>query len=677
MILGKIVGKTSTNEFHFVVDKPCQKFDYVQVGSKETQDVLAQILEIEKEKGSTIAKCGVVGYRSKKGLLNLRMPLEPGWEVNLATDAFVEKTLDLKADKYGAYIGVLDGRENIKVTLDLNKLISKHVAVLAKTGSGKSYFVSVLLEEVIERNIPIIVFDPHGEYASLRLPNQPDPRFERFGITAKGYGKRIVEYSPDVEKNPESKPLKLNKENLTGRELMHMLPAKLSGSQIGLLYAALKDVNTATDFDELLINLQLEENNLKWTLINIIDYLKRLNIFSKDATPLNEMIRPGNCSIINLRGVPAEIQEVVAYKLISDLFTARKNSEIPPFFLVLEEAQNYIPERSFGEVKSSKIIRQVIAEGRKFGLGVAIVSQRPVRVEKNAISQCGTQIILKLTNPRDLKSISSSVEGITAETEKEIRNLHVGKAMVVGVVDTPLFVEIRPRRTKHGGETVDIVGTFDNLNFDDKKEVSTQEGKKIDQELLNIVKPRYTIEDIKTMTNKEVKEVKTKLIPCLSLSCVQKNDKFNLLVNLTNGHLIKDIEKGNGTSLVGGLITLSEKENKIYTIALNCGQKFTAADLFGKSGMQFAEVYELVKSLLKKDYFGQEGDKYKLSEKVKMFNNLKDYSIFEKIDFMKLKYDKLLNEKYDLHEILSFMKKFVNVSSHKKCYLVDYEVHCI
>jgi uncharacterized protein len=671
-MLGKIIGRSSTNEFVFLMEKSCNKFEYIQVEHREGYPVLAQIVEIEKDRDRTIAKCSVVGHRPGSVLVNIRTPLEPDSDVIKAPDEFVEDTLGLKAEKNGAYMGVLEGRDKIKISLDLNKLITRHVAVLARTGAGKSYALSVLLEEILERNIPIVIFDPHGEYPSLKLPSKKSKKHERFGVEPKGYGKKIVEFSPDVEKNPTARPLKLNKENLTGNELMHMLPAKLSSSQIGLLFAALKDMGKTADFEELMVNLQLEENNLKWALISIIDYLRRLNLFSRDCTSLNDLVKPGRASVINLRGVPPEIQEVVAYKLISDLFSARKNSEIPPFFLVLEEAQNYVPERSFGEVKSSKVIRQVIAEGRKFGLGVAVVTQRPARIEKSVLSQCGTQIILKVTNPGDLKTISTSVEGITSETEKEIRNLHIGKAMVVGVVDSPLFVEIRPKKSKHGGETVDIVSTFASLEINDESE---EEGSNAN--LLNIVKPKHSIEDIENMTEKEIKEIKQRLIPCVSFTCNQDNEKFNLLVNLVNGHLVKDTEKGSGTSFIGGLGELSESESKIYALALKLDGEFAAADVFGKSKMQFAEVYDLVKSLVKKDYFKKEGDKYLLSDKVNMFNNLKDYSVFEQTDFMKIDYDKMFDEKYDWKEILTFFKKFVSITSSKKCYLVDYEVHCV
>src|SRR3989338_1137461 len=160
---------------------------------------------------------------------------------------------------------------------------------------------------------------------------------------------------------------------------MHLLPAKLSSSQIGLLYSALSDVAREADFDQLMMSLQAEENNAKWVLINIIDYLKKLNIFSDVHTSVNELVNVGRCTIINLRGVPTEVQEVIVYKVVSDLFNARKQGMIPPFFLVIEESHNFCPERSYGEAKSSAILRQVIAEGRKFGLGCCLITQRPAR----------------------------------------------------------------------------------------------------------------------------------------------------------------------------------------------------------------------------------------------------------------------------------------------------------
>src|SRR2546426_10742011 len=119
--------------------------------------------------------------------------------------------------------------------------------------------------------------------------------------------------------------------------------------------------------------------------------------------------------------------------------------------LVVEEAHNYCPQ--VGQVASSKIFRTIASEGRKFGLGLIIVTQRAAKVDKNVLSQCNTQVILKVTNPNDLKAISASGEGLTAALADEIQRLPIGVAIVVGGgIQMPLMGEVRPRETKHGGE---------------------------------------------------------------------------------------------------------------------------------------------------------------------------------------------------------------------------------
>lgn len=684
MLLGKICGKCSTNTFDFFVEEIAQKFEYVQVKHPDNFYVLAQIVEIEKSNGETKAKCNVLGYRSKGILRNLRTPLEPGSEVHFAEDDFIKSTLDLKKDKYGAYMGILEGRDNIPVFLDMNKMISKHVAVLARTGAGKSYCLSVLLEEVMQKNVPIVVIDPHGEYASLKKPTEEKNKLERFGIEAFGFGKRVVEFSPDIEKNPEALPLKLTNENLTGRELMHMLPAKLSNSQIGLLYTALKDIHRSADFDDLLVNLQMEEHGAKWAVINLIEYMKKLDIFSKKYTALNDLVRAGRCSVINLRGVPTELQEIVVYKLSSDLFNARKKGEIPPFFLVVEEAHNFCPERSFGEAKSSRILRQIVAEGRKFGLGMAVVTQRPARVEKTVLSQCNTQVILKVTNPNDLKAISNSVEGITSETEKEIRNLHIGKAMLVGVVDLPLFVEVRPKMTKHGGEAINIIDTFIDLNLEDnvfvgpkeKIDELVKEEEKPNKDLLNVVVPKFTKQNIIDKSEKDLEEIKTILNPCLHMSCLSNGIKFNLLINLNNGHIVTNIVNGNGLNLNAGLQSLASRESNLLGSAIACGKSnFSAAELFSLSGMQFSEVFDLTNTLVKKGYLVADGSgRFDFTDSVLGLIKLNKYNFLHKLEFRALEYDSFSPIIVDKHNLIKFLKTFVNVVSYKDCYLVTYDI---
>jgi len=98
------------------------------------------------------------------------------------------------------------------------------------------------------------------------------------------------------------------------------------------------------------------------------------------------------------------------------------------------------------------------SEGRKFGLGLAIITQRAAKVDKNVLSQCNTQVILKVTNPNDLKAIIASVEGLTTSMAEEISRLPIGVAIMTGGgLEMPLMVEVRPRETRHGGESVKVI----------------------------------------------------------------------------------------------------------------------------------------------------------------------------------------------------------------------------
>ena len=116
MILGNIIGKTSTLEFNFLVKHEINKFDYVQVLFRNNY-ILAQVLEIEKS-NQTIAKCNIIGYREGNKLKKLLSPLEPGSEVLKADENFIKEVLDLKEDKNSAFIGSLQRYDNLKVYLE-------------------------------------------------------------------------------------------------------------------------------------------------------------------------------------------------------------------------------------------------------------------------------------------------------------------------------------------------------------------------------------------------------------------------------------------------------------------------------------------------------------------------------------------------------------------------------
>ncbi|RLF43121.1 MAG: hypothetical protein DRN18_00915 [Thermoplasmata archaeon] len=482
---GLIYGDVGSTKFSFIVEDPSlQRFDYISVYHKEGV-VLAQVVDIKrysdlsyesikalygKDKtpkyveSDLSAKAEVIGYRDGRGLLQTpRTPFEIGQPVYKADESLIRHVLGLYADeKGGAYIGLLKGHD-IPVYLSIDTLVQKHVCILAKTGAGKSYACGVLVEELLKKKIPVVIIDTHGEYVSLSQPNRNKKdlqQMERFKVKPRGYANQVVEFSP-IPKRGKSVRLTLNGLNLEAREILDLLTAKLTGPQIGVLYQAIKEIKEFKEnytLRDIIDRVAASKSNAKWNVMTVLDALDSTGILSDKGIPPQEIVKKGKCSVINLKGVPPDIQEIVVARLTKELFDARKAGAIPPFMYIVEEAHNYCPERGFGNAVSSPILRTVASEGRKFGMGLCVVSQRPAKVDKNVISQCNTHIILKVTNPNDLRAIVQSVEGLTTDTADEIQRLQVGVALVAGgSLAKPIMVEIRTRETDHGGRSVTII----------------------------------------------------------------------------------------------------------------------------------------------------------------------------------------------------------------------------
>ncbi|MBU1975606.1 MAG: ATP-binding protein [Nanoarchaeota archaeon] len=647
MILGHIVGKINTNEFSFEIKKEISKFEYVQVYHDDYGFVLCQVIEIEKSEKSTLGRCIVMGFSDENG--KVRRPGNPfnhGAEVLLAEDELIQKVIT--SDENLAYIGKLKGKD-IRVSLDLNKILTKHLAVLAKSGSGKSYTVGVLIEEIAKQGIPMIIIDPHGEHASMRRKNdnkQENKAMPYFGIQPEAYD--VMEYG-DASLNPEAIPLRLPN-NLSSHELIHLLPGKMNANQLGLLYNAVKDAKQIS-FTELLFELEKEENSAKWSLINMISYLQGLEIFSDSAPPYQELLHSGKITTINLRGYAPDIQEIIVYKLCQDLFDLRKKNSVPPFFLIIEEAHNYCPERNFGETKCSKIIRTIASEGRKFGLGLCVISQRPARVDKSVLSQCSTQIIQKVTNPNDLRAVSNSVEGLTNNVEKEIQNLPVGTALITGITEIPMFVNIRPRKSRHGGRSVNMIKPIE--DFKEK----AQEFEK--QELLPLVLPKISKKDIALMSEEE-RDIKTILVPSVMVTCEEDSKQFKVMIDMTDATMITNVDEWDKIS-IPDLSGLS-------STALVLLRKAYRIKRFGK---EIADP-NAAQKLLDRGLLTETYDQYLISHD-HAFQKLSTYQVFNKVDYANTQYNQKMEKSIEVEDVKKRLSLFTKVIECVDCFAVKYD----
>ncbi len=471
--VGRIFGEASAYEFNFIILNPklVRRGDYIKVWNDSEGWVVAYVADIKattsvrdkevaelvgKGREVFVGKAVVIGKREDGRLRTPRSPFVPGESVFLAEEKLIAEALGLKKD--GVYLGLL-GETNVRVKLDANSLVQKHVCILAKTGSGKSYTAGVIIEELLDKKVPLLIIDPHGEYSSMRYPN-PDAAENEFGVEPKGYGDVIKVYAPPSSPFADvaDEVLVLDGLNLSAEELVELTGLKNPTAQ-ALLYQAVKNLRgEAYTINDIIDEVESIKHNSKWALLGALTKVAESGLFGSRPTDVSKLLERGKASIIDLRGVEPAYQDLIVSRICSKLFEMRKRNEVEPGMIVIEEAHNFIPERGFDRAVSTNILRTIASEGRKFGLGLMVISQRPARVDKNVISQCNTQIILRVTNPNDINAIKKGVEGITVEMVEEIKRLPPGSAMVVSPeLERPVIVRVRIRKSMHG-EAVRVVG---------------------------------------------------------------------------------------------------------------------------------------------------------------------------------------------------------------------------
>ncbi len=476
-MVGITFGDVGTTSLKCNLCRPLDKGEYVMMAHPTADMVLGQVENVERKTNvsmemamelsmgedvdieeTVIATVNVIGYRDNRGILKTPgNPFRAGEKIYIAKDHLIKEVLGLKDDHTGAYVGKLRGHD-IKVKLNINTIAQKHLSVLAKTGSGKSYTTGVIIEEMMKNDVTLVILDPHGEYSSLAKAG--NPKKNDFGVEPRGYGNIITEFSPDPEINRGAKPLRFSFRNMKPRKILDMIGVNKIQSNVSALEGAMSRLSATKGFygipDVIRLLKENEEGNAS-SIISGLESLDSKGIFDARGTRMDDIVREGKTAIINLKGTEPDVQAFVVSKLSTALFELRKRNKIPPMMMFAEEAHNFCPQR--GKIESSEIFQTIASEGRKFGLGLGIITQRPAKVDKNVLSQCNTQVILKVTNPNDLKAIESSVEGLSKEMADEIQRLAIGEAIVSGGgLSEPLFLEVRPRESQDGGSSIRVVG---------------------------------------------------------------------------------------------------------------------------------------------------------------------------------------------------------------------------
>lgn len=346
---------------------------------------------------------------------------------------------------------------------EMNELLGKHTAILGSTGAGKSGTVAALLHAILDRGScagyenwhpQIVILDPHNEYGTA--------------------------FPDHTRLCTDEKSLSLPYWLLNLQETVNLLIGKtefVATSQANIVKTALllarRDFVNEVGLNEADINVDspvpykldrfihhIENSTNKPTqpskqdswnsILNKIEVLKndsRLRFMMQEwdanGDPLPDIVRQfiGSTDpirIVDISGVPNEVAGAASSAIARTLFSVklwqtREEREINPVLLVCEEAHRYVPNRGEAQYEAAQdAIRRLAKEGRKYGIGLMLVSQRPSEVEATVLSQCNSWIVLRITNDSDRSHVQGILPDSLAGLTKVLSGLRRREAIFVG-----------------------------------------------------------------------------------------------------------------------------------------------------------------------------------------------------------------------------------------------------
>jgi hypothetical protein len=499
--VGRIVEEATPESFIFVSSKEGYppKYEYVVVRSRELVGgeerevpVLCQVTGVASRSSAYTSKLDLdalervyaagiddanvlctaraLGYLAeedgRKVVLMPRRALFPGNPVYLAPDWLVREFFSYPPGE-GIYIGDLVSRRSVPVHLSVNGF-RRHVAVIAQTGAGKSYTVGVILEELLRLGATAVVVDPHADYVFLsrtrdmgRHEHSDRVQVFRNPHSSGRYGRDQLDNVRDLTfRFSEIEPDELA--SIAG------IPEQWANVRAALREAVKELRESALDYtlEDLLSKLEAKGRAGRKSahFARAYNHLRRLlglRVFGTYTTPVKgEILKPGHVSVLDLSGLNEASQDYIVSRVLREVFRLRQVGEFPyPVFAVIEEAHRFAPGgRERGSTLSSDIIRTIAAEGRKFGVFLIVVTQRPSKIDPDVLSQCNSQIILRITNPLDQRAVAEASERLGAELMQDLPGLNVGEAVIVGeLTRAPVIVKVRRRITREGGADIDLV----------------------------------------------------------------------------------------------------------------------------------------------------------------------------------------------------------------------------
>jgi hypothetical protein len=408
--------------------------------------------EIRNDSGKTLFQRGVANYPS------------------IGDSAIMMSEEDLRliyggADADHAHIGDLQQNPNIGVNIDIDNLVSRHFALLGATGVGKSSGVAIILQKILESrpNLRIFLVDPHNEYSrcfgdkaqvlnprNLRLPfwlfnfeETVDAFFggrpgvdEEVEILSEVIPLAKAAYLQYRAVGSERAITKKRDPRNVGFTADTPVPYRIE-DLINLLderMGKLENRSSRMVYHKLMSRIQTFRNHPRYafmfenaniggdTMAEILGTLFRL---PQDGKPM---------TIMQLAGFPAEVVDSVVSVLCRMAFDFGLWSDgVAPLLFVCEEAHRYAPADSkIGFGPTRRALSRIAKEGRKYGVFLGLVTQRPAEIDPTIISQCSTLFVMRMSNDRDQSLIRSAVSDAAANLLSFIPSLGIREVFTFG-----------------------------------------------------------------------------------------------------------------------------------------------------------------------------------------------------------------------------------------------------
>lgn len=400
-----------------------------------------------------------------------------GWELKfdrgVATYPLPQQTVYLTPKRelrfiYGlgkgpsVHLGEHVGTGGTKCFAEMNELLGKHTAILGSTGAGKSGTVAAVLHSLFERGAEadlanwkprIVVLDPHNEYSTAfpshqKLSTDNGSLILPYWLLNFSETVALVIGKTEFVATSQANIVKvaLLKARVEGATALGITPEKITVDspvpyKLSTFIAAVEADKPSQTSKQDSHNSILEKLDILIRDARVTFMMKEWSGAAQDPFPaiLSQLVSEGaQPKIVDLSGIPNEVAGVSSAVIARTLFNLKvwqtaAERQNDPILLVCEEAHRYVPNRGEAQYEAAQeAIRRIAKEGRKYGIGLLLVSQRPSEVEATVLSQCNSWIILRITNDADREHVRAILPDSMAGLTKMLSGLRRQEAIFVG-----------------------------------------------------------------------------------------------------------------------------------------------------------------------------------------------------------------------------------------------------